>query len=100
MHGVASMIIMSLEIYNAVEIPVWMKVISISGAILWLISIQIGLHLNIRSLNISLISKIWEHFKILFVSPFGALIETGIAFFVLTKWVLGYKSTRWVVTEK
>ncbi|MCE7736873.1 MAG: hypothetical protein GPJ54_18460 [Candidatus Heimdallarchaeota archaeon] len=81
-------------------VPSWMITLSLIGAVLWLLSIQIGLYHNIKSSNISRIHKIREHIVILLITPFATLIDTGIAFFTILKWSLGYNKAVWELTPK
>ncbi|OLS28310.1 MAG: hypothetical protein HeimC2_08020 [Candidatus Heimdallarchaeota archaeon LC_2] len=81
-------------------VPGWLVTISLIGAVMWLISIQIGLYHNIKSSNIGRIQKIREHIVILLITPFATLIDTGIAFFTILKWSLGFNKAVWDVTPK
>ena len=81
-------------------VPSWMVTLSLVGAALWLISIQIGLYHNIKSANIAKIHKIREHIVILLITPLATLIDTGIAFFTILKWSLGFNKAVWEVTPK
>ncbi|MHA2099828.1 MAG: glycosyltransferase family 2 protein [Candidatus Kariarchaeaceae archaeon] len=90
----------NVAIYYMPMLPAWMIVVTIIGAILWLISIQIGLYHNLKSMNIRKLSKFKEHILILLISPIATLIDTGTAFFTLISWSLGDKKAVWEVTPK
>ncbi len=81
-------------------IPIWMLIISLLGAMLWLTTIQIGLYHNLKSIDMKILSKIKEHFLILLITPIATLIDTGVAFFTLLTWSLGIKKAVWEITPK
>ena len=89
-----------VSVYTSPMIPQWMLLISLFGAMLWLITIQIGLYHNLKSMDINKLSKIKEHVLILLISPIATVIDTGVAFFTLITWSLGYKKAVWDVTPK
>lgn len=87
-------------IYTMPMVPFWMILISFFGATLWMITIQIGLYHNLKSVNLKILSRIKEHLLIFLISPLATLIDTGVAFFTLISWTFGYKKAVWEITPK
>ncbi|MDH5402865.1 MAG: glycosyltransferase family 2 protein [Candidatus Heimdallarchaeota archaeon] len=70
------------------------------GGILWLLTIQIGLHLNFTNHQLDFKDKTREHLLILLITPIAVVFDTGVVFFTIIFWKFGYKKAIWEITPK
>ncbi len=90
----------NIDKYQANMVPDWLMNLTMLGAILWLLTIQIGLYHNIKSIEMNRSKRILEHLKIFLITPIVTIFDTGIVFYTLIRWSLGNRKATWIITPK
>ncbi|MFX0116764.1 MAG: hypothetical protein ACFFB3_19605, partial [Candidatus Hodarchaeota archaeon] len=70
------------------------------GTFFWIFGILNGSSKNIEPLGLSWKKRLIEYGKLLLVTPFSAMLESGCVFYASLRWLLGKPYGTWHITNK
>lgn len=73
---------------------------ALPGLALWLGSNQLGLWQNLRYTDKTFLGKLYEHLRVLILTPFSGLFDTTGPAVALIKWAVGVRGVVWHPTPK